>query len=461
MTQHLAILVDGVVHDLSDRLLTSPAGAEVDARSSKKLVVVLARSYGTIGYAGESIVDSIPTDEWLARVIRGAGARGRVPERLDVWHVGELAHRLETALNRLVTPSRPPRLAGLLLVSYVGFQRTRRGELRPFAFTFRLDPTVESCSRRSWRDSTRSWQREGFVVATPPLSDADTERFAADRRTAVANGEHLCDAAVAAMRRASQRADVGDRILDLRIDLRAGPHLHADPNVRADPNVEIRLHRPVGAGDHVEVGGGHSVELVPTPWFAAPLITTRPTAMSAWDEWIIGGTPFRIRVFAPEGSTANPGLVSGAMLPTPRKRRPTTSNRQARYGSDIASRQRDYALLANKLETVMRMCGIGRPMHKWAGRAGVAAVVERLPTEPATKNMLVRAVGTLGCRIVLVTPLWQRLFVGNFDDPDEPERVAEAILKEWRMAQMAAARIAEQTVGEQGPTAGENAPRKS
>lgn len=421
MTQHITTLRLGTQHYLADRLLTVD-GSEYDARSNKTALVALDQSSGTIAYAGDSLVGGMPTDEWLVRAMLGGSLRRKsaVPLGLDAHHVGEVADRLQRAIDRLGSAGRGQSgLRAPLLVSYVGYQRTRRGRVRPFAFEFAIQPGDTSCSRRFVRDANSAWRREGFAIATPPLPEAEAALFSTDCRDQAAAGELPFLAGVEAMRRAARRTGVGDRVMDLRI------------TPRANPSVEVRLHRPSAGADVVDVGRAE-VEVCILPWIVTTRVVQRPQAIGPTD-LLIGGAPFWIRVFPPEGSGDDDVLASFVSLPTTSRRRPTKAAHSARYGSDVVDRAATGDLIAQKLDEILSARGLGPSTSKWVGfqPPGVVAVVDRLPTgQPLVA--LDESLAALGVPVALVTPTFESRVVGEWPDAAFVERLTAGIIREWR-----------------------------
>lgn len=149
MTQVLACASLHQAIHVSDRLVTLRAGAlPYDGFANKALILVAENGVAVMGYTGEAFLDSVPTDQWIAEILRGARfERARKPPAchfgsgLRFPDLGRNLAIIRQALTDLrLTSALPLRkfadwYRSAFEISFVGWQWYRKATSRPIAGT--------------------------------------------------------------------------------------------------------------------------------------------------------------------------------------------------------------------------------------------------------------------------------------------------------------------------------------
>lgn len=424
MTQTITTAWRGVLHHMSDRLLTAPTGRSADARSNKTILVGTRQSVSIVSYSGDGGLEDNPTDARLARAILGAGDSNEsvLLESLDAPHVGVVIDRIQSLLNQLVRT--PPEHGGIrqrinvLCVGYHQDSEGRTGGLH--AVRLLAARGAASCQRIRLQSDAR-WQTTGASFATPELPTGESAAL----EQALADLDHRSlppfAATASALERAARRPRVGQSVLDLRVC----------PTV--SPQVEVRFRPAPGQLPDVIAQGpiNHPVSYV--PWIVTPWLVSRPQLMPANDV-VVG--PLTIRVFQPHGYEQIPNRPLVSLGAVPQSRRRTRSSESRNIPTSLSYSSALQSALLRRIDEVLVQAGCGPIRNPGSDRerTRVAGVVDRLPKAADDRERMAAHLAALGVHVLIMTPMRDRLVVGDWTELD-PERVAESLHDEWHRLQ--------------------------
>lgn len=142
MTLILSRVSSSYATQVTDRLITTGTGQEIDTRSNKNILYACADAIVSIAYTGIAFLNDVPTDQWLVETItRRAFDRARKPpvfgptDWLSSEGIGQTMMRLRTALehgSRGVPGNWTQQWRSLSFdLFFVGWHWNNRGRFRP------------------------------------------------------------------------------------------------------------------------------------------------------------------------------------------------------------------------------------------------------------------------------------------------------------------------------------------
>jgi len=161
---------------VSDRLVTRDS-APLDFLSNKSLIIVAANGVVTLSYTGRAFLDAVPTDQWLAEVVRGKRFdRSRKPpaisfeQTLQVPDIGRNLERIRIAIQEIrLSAAIPTASIGkwygeLFEIGFVGWQWYRKKRLRPIVGSIEKAAWSLSATIRYLPRSPLQCRRIGFTA---------------------------------------------------------------------------------------------------------------------------------------------------------------------------------------------------------------------------------------------------------------------------------------------------------